>query len=369
MTAVTTKFPSVRARTSDTLRCVTIIALLIFVALNFLIEQTHARVHGEKDLSLFEENRVINLVSICSKTQNYPDLMLLGSSVMGLPFADLTDSRDFRPFYFVNQFNALLGITHFVAINLGTDSAMISDSSLLLQKCVTDKQTPRFIVLGLTPRDFGAEGRRLQDSYHFSTLVQLGDFMDIQGLYLPSLEEKVNFLLEKLVPIFRYRGYVQHKVVQFSNKFWHGESAKPIDEPEQIKPMSGKQRGIDTWDSMVEQYRKIYAKLRPELIKTQMEFLARFVQKRQTAQTRVLVINMPLSSDNRALLPDSFYEKFRKDVADTVTNNGGVFLDLGSSSEFEHRDFFDCAHLNAQGCRKLMVHIVDFIKNKNAADR
>lgn len=310
---------------------------------------------------MFEENRVKDLVSICKKEQQYPALMLVGSSVIGLPFSDLTNSRDFVPYYFVNQFNELLNTTNFVALNMGTDAAMISDSSLLVRNCETGLQRPKFIVLGVAPRDFG-DGNRPSDSYQFKTLAQLKDFFNFHEMYLPDIQEKLYFVYEKSAPIFRYRGYVQHGLAQFLNKFWHDESSESVDELALIK---SKQTSADSWISMIDQYRKIYAKLRPDLIETQMNFLSRFIHERQTLQTKLLIVNMPLSEDNRQLLPRGFYEKFRKDLAEVSTKSGAKFLDLGSAPEFKRVDFFDCAHLNAHGCRKLMLHIVDFMKNKN----
>ncbi|CAN5485519.1 hypothetical protein BH10CYA1_BH10CYA1_23580 [soil metagenome] len=359
---MTEKLLSIWAKTSKRLTCITLVAFTIFVALNVLVEFFHDQVHaGTRDVAMVEENHVKDLVSICEKQQHYPDLMLLGSSVIGLPFNDLTNSRDFRPFYFVNQFNPLLGTSNFVTLNMGTDGAMISDSSLLVRKCLTDQKKPRFIVLGVAPRDFG-DGTRPYDSYHFKTLAKLKDFINLHAMYLPDIEGKLYFIYEKSAPIFQHRGYAQNYFAQLSNMFWHGgESTAPVDELEQIKT---RQSSADSWINVINRYREIYAKLRPALIKKQMDFLALFIQERQTAQTKLLVINMPLAEDNRQLLPPGFYEKFRKELADVVTRNGAEFLDLGSAPEFERKDFFDCAHLNAQGCRKLMLHIVEFMKGK-----
>ncbi|MBI2812084.1 MAG: hypothetical protein HYX67_14805 [Candidatus Melainabacteria bacterium] len=352
--------------TSKKLTGTSLAALTIFVALNVLVEFFHINVHSDsRNVEMVEENRVQDLIFICETAKHYPDLMMLGSSVIGLPFADLTRSRDFRPFYFVNQFNALLGTTDFVSLNMGTDGAMISDSSLLVRKCLTDTKKPRFIVLGVAPRDFG-DGSRPYDSYQFKTLAQLKDFANLHAMYLPEPDEKLYFIYEKCAPIFQYRGYAQHYFAQLSNEIWHGQSSQPVDELAQIKTQ---QSSADNWIDMINQYRSIYSKLRPDLIEKQAQFLARFIQDRQTAQTKLLIINMPLSEDNRQLLPPGFYEKFRKDLGVVVATNGAEFLDLGSDSEFERKDFLDCAHINRQGCRKLMTHIVKFMNIKKSTNQ
>lgn len=72
---------------------------------------------------------------------------------------------------------------------------------------------------------------------------------------------------------------------------------------------------------------------------------------------KVVLVNMPLSAKNRALMPPEFYSRFRSSLGAIAARPGVKFVDLGDSSDFTDVDFWDTAHLDQFGGHKLLDHI------------
>ena len=66
----------------------------------------------------------------------------------------------------------------------------------------------------------------------------------------------------------------------------------------------------------------------------------------------VVVVSMPLTDANLALLDQPLLESYRHDVREIAQKHHAAFYNLQKSSRFEFSDFEDSAHLNEFGGKK-----------------
>ncbi len=349
-----------------------LVAVAIFLSINFFVTRVHdskKQAEAANTLLQLEIERVKGIRNTLTEMAQPPKLVLVGSSVIGHPFSSLDGSDSyFKRKYDVDAFRDDLG-DNFVAVNMGTDGAMISDSCLSIIKCLPSAKSPQFLVLGITPRDFGDHRDSSYPcySYQFKTLTQLTDFFDVQAMYLPKVEDKCDFVLKHLLSLYCYRFTIQSRVADvFQNLTGHSSQSQAV-ATDELEAMKKAEASGEHWSKTLDEYKLRYAGLDDRDVLCQMPFLQRLIQTCNSRKIKLLVVNMPLSSDNRQLLPVGFYDSFRRRLALNLAKDGGTsskvqFLDLGDSPEFSRDSFVDCAHLNQFGARKLLKHIVAFVR-------
>jgi len=77
-------------------------------------------------------------------------------------------------------------------------------------------------------------------------------------------------------------------------------------------------------------------------------------------QLQLIVVNMPLSKENRKLLGNGFYEDLTADVASTIGSRA-VFIDLSATGEWPMSYYHDSVHLNEKGGRRLNEHLAEAV--------
>jgi hypothetical protein len=77
----------------------------------------------------------------------------------------------------------------------------------------------------------------------------------------------------------------------------------------------------------------------------------------KTQNVKVIVLNMPLTSDNLNLMPPGSYDRYLQRVVAETAANGSTFVDLNQDKKFVKSDFYDTAHMNSTGGKKLLETI------------
>jgi hypothetical protein len=62
---------------------------------------------------------------------------------------------------------------------------------------------------------------------------------------------------------------------------------------------------------------------------------------------------MPLTQENKALIPSQVYNSFNQRLASVAASNKQIFANFNGTA-FDTSDFLDSAHLNAKGANKLV---------------
>jgi hypothetical protein len=90
------------------------------------------------------------------------------------------------------------------------------------------------------------------------------------------------------------------------------------------------------------------------MFQIQSTFLDKLLTVAGERKIKPILLNMPLTPENLALMPPGAYERYL-DCLRTMANTHNVpLVDLNGDPRFAHSDFYDTAHMNATGGRKLL---------------
>jgi hypothetical protein len=117
----------------------------------------------------------------------------------------------------------------------------------------------------------------------------------------------------------------------------------------------------ERWSNSEKEYRRRYHGIGDKDLTIQEGFLKKVLDVCAQRHIKVVLVNMPLAKKNRDLMPPDFYNKFRANVATMAKRPEVKFVDLGDAPEFTENDFWDTAHLNHFGGRKLIDRIAPAI--------
>lgn len=110
-----------------------------------------------------------------------------------------------------------------------------------------------------------------------------------------------------------------------------------------------------------EQYACTYQPFRPKSFNLQFDFLKDMLSAAYKQKTDVIIVNMPLRSDNLEAMPKGFYNLYRKTLMATAQQNGAKYVDMFDSNRFPYSDFADTVHLSGKGCCKFITALTEQI--------
>mgnify|MGYP000284463232 CR=1 FL=1 len=285
-------------------------------------------------------------------------ILLLGSS-LGLVAANLADYKSFglpRPdsqsFLTYNRFRYLDNL-----LNAGQKEAplqtlcltqggnMVFEDLLLLRATLKAGIHPRLVIYLASPRDFLD---RLHAPYLQSKLAKtISSRLNDGWNFKRAPRENLENYAEQMVPAFMLRSeiikYASGSKSKANKSMSAGEHFKGIkDEPGAP--------GTSLDEQMRADYEKRYLPIDWSRVKQEKQSLEEISAICKENHIPLLVVAMPLSRQNLALLPPEFLEKYRQMLGSTSTSN---FLDLTDDSQFEPQDFLDAVHLRSSGGIKL----------------
>jgi len=326
---------------------ITIAALLSFLLINacfFLC----AQVYG-----LEKYRNTENIINCFQKAEKKPDVVLVGSSLMRLPFF-LTDVQHSNVLeqedYCWNQtLRNLLNSNTFQpysVFDFAIDGSMVSDVYLVHKNFLTGASAPKWIVYGIAPRDFfdnllSKETR----TPLFDRLFDLKNIWFSKTLFNIGLPEKFDLTFEKFCSLYGKRGDMQQSIINayhdvLDGVFLKKRHQKTVDTTSLEEEASSKNLKV---------YKKRYKEFQIEKFEKQKLFLKALCQESQKQGTNILLINMPLSPEIVSLIPVQGYDAYNKTIADMSKFPGVKVLDLHNSTEFPNQFFGDLVHLNGKG--------------------
>lgn len=265
--------------------------------------------------------------------------------------------------------------------------AMVSDHFAIARALYSAQGAPPVVVLTVSPRDFIDNSLPCAGSTEpYKYFAQYSDMSAYVGLaynkpwsrfeYFISneipvrhLESAVKTNSAKLITALVPPGAVQAKAHDVNT----GASAA-----EQLKfVMGGYEGNIKPGQAVLtpnlprifvdnsRDYKRRYKNTHPDTYDVQLSYFKTFVQYLRASGSHVLVVGMPLTVNNREILSESFWQRYKGDLQAALKPTGAKFLDLIADPGFDNNDFCDTVHLNATGGGKLARAIAGAI----AADR
>lgn len=310
-----------------------------------------------------------------------PDVVLFGSSQLGgLQAADAKFLR--TPQDYVLDHKCVSVEKHLRELNLfancfsiGIVGSMISDHFMISKVLFTPQNSPKIIVVTISPRDFidgylssvtSTEVFRWFSPY--VTNVAIGED------FLSEPIEKVTWFTTSGLPLRKAFRNTHSELdsaeltFQESNDAWHRVEQDPLltttrDSLTNLRPgqciVSPEMQEFFLDNSS--DYKKRYSKPSGAMYEHQIKCLNKMLADAKTRSISVLVVGMPLDCTNSELLPDSFWNDYRNRVQAACTNSAATFMDLSHDSEFGRGDFVDGVHLSARGGWKVARRIARVI--------
>ncbi len=299
-----------------------------------------------------------------------PDVLLLGSSLWLFPSTRCDDQMAGKAtcydewWYnaYVNNYDKSLYFQKQLkdskidasVRNLAVSSSLVSDQNEILRTAIESGKHPKLIVCGLCPRDFIDAGvkevmtptRLLLDEFKADRTARPSVDLSVDGINQAKADVKHHF--EK--SLARARGVSDEYLRRAIN---HPESVEKIRLDTTYRPNTF--RDLKT-------YKRIYGMKSREMLARQTEHLRKLTSFAKEHGVSVLLINMPLTSENTKNLDQSIYRDYVNAIQTVAKENHVAFLDLGSNSKFDNmKDFEDSCHLGISGGKKLFDAIVDKI--------
>lgn len=359
-----------------------------------------------------EQNPLVSKLPAFFDAKERPELLVLGSS---LPMeaiarydAEYTGSFNEKSLNEVRQYTGAKYLEHLIeqkngtklsAFNLTCVACMASDAELILRRAIDAGRSPKIVIFGMGPRDFidnvappAGKSPVCQLLSNRTTLPEI--FSEVR-----TLDETRDLLLGQLVYLYKVRTdyktmltgwacdllahpadlYESNQLAKLSKKAAEEKGIAVAASPAQDQTAASeiKTREVCKIDqendqSSTEQKRAQFADL-PEWRERYLPAnVDRFEKEKASFQKmldtckkkgiRMIVVNMPITNENKEIIPRKLFERYQNEVCTMPAQYGDEMLDLDGSGAFQLSDFYDSAHVNAQGGKKVQDLMVSSAK-------
>ena len=359
-------------------------AIGLFIAVNGVLTVTNVE-HKPKGSAndstrdLWSGTGSIDLaINGLAELKQRPTVMLLGSSLIMHPFwaMDAEKNPHLPDIFHYHGSNALeeklasLGAPEQRVYSLAIFGEMISDAYIYVNDFMKGDKKPDVLMFGIAPRDFSdSDLPAPMATFTFKRLVGMDNFPRYAESFLPGWNDKADFVASHSCFFYGKRWRLQHEVQRVVDRFYNlvgipKESAIAAATPDPDKNTAGfmlNGSAQERWTNSEKEYRRRYHGIGDKDLSIQEGFLKKVLDVCAERHIKVVLVNMPLAKKNRDLMPPDFYNKFRAKVASIAQRPDVKFVDLGESPDFTEDDFWDTAHLNHFGGRKLIDRIAPAI--------
>lgn len=380
-------------------------ALLLFAAVNLSIATFHPL--ASLNTINLEKGEPFNAVSSLKKLwrkeqdRSQPTVLFLGSSLMVAPA--LQYEAEHRGFAFERFYNReLIGfpacLEHVLkhsagrAYLLAVGGEMASDAYFLARQALgalaaSDRKT--VVVYGIAPRDFQDNlFPRVDASPVFRLFASPADiprfFAEEKAL---DPQEKIGVCLERLIPLYCLRTDWQNLFVirgkrllekalpcvvfeKYYDSLELKQTRKGLLPGEAVgTPMVYPHLAIDhnDWLKTVKEYQRRYNPPNEAKASVQYHYFEALMSYLGQKDVPVLVVNMPLSKSNLALMSDGFYQAYLEKIRQVCRDNKVQFRDLNKADWRTDTFYVDSVHLKPEYSKQFMQELASIVASSPLA--
>ncbi len=352
-----------------------ICAIVLFVVLNMILWQcaSEDKVKGSAKDSLADlwngAGSIDLTVQGFQELTRRPTVVLLGSSLIMHPFwsMDAESNKHIDDIFHHHRSITLekelasLGCPSERTYSFAVFGEMASDAYIYVEEYLKGAKKPDVLVFGVAPRDFGDSFLTApMATFTFKKVVGLNNFGRYSNTFLPGWQDKADFVAAHVCYFYGKRWRLQHEIEKGLAKIG-GVLGQTSFQPVSALSAGGQAGWMMTgltkerWEASEKEYRQRYRGIGDKDLSLQFTFLEKLLAVCRERGIKVILINMPLTEINRALLPNDFYSGFRKHLANVANQFPNTqLIDLGESKAFIHEDYWDTAHLGNLGGHKLL---------------
>jgi hypothetical protein len=339
-------------------------ALCAFVLVNGLLTVTggglFSRFKAVKDQGILFQ-ACNSAIAEYKSTQ--PDVVLMGSSVLVAPMWSVDAAHDpatsdlyhhHRCYVLEEELSRSLKRSVKV-VCMGIPGAMVSDLFLLVDKVLQDRSRSLVLVVALCPRDFMDDLLTGETKTAiFQSLVTPQDLPALGDMYFSSGVEKTDFVLNNILFLYGKRWRYQEKFASFMNRLMNHalsvNSVAQIDmQTRAAKFLQETDRG-KVWQQSIDEYKARYNHFNNREFTKQVTFLDSLLKVAAQRKMKVILVNMPLTQDNLALMPPELYENYLRSIQALADRYKVGFIDCERDPYYKiPQGFYDTVHLNGTG--------------------
>lgn len=285
-------------------------------------------------------------------------------------------------------------------VNLAWHAGMYSDCNKTLKAYLHSQKTPQIVLLMTAPREFSDNltaqtgvlaGYSVEpDSFSILERIQAAKYLDSQALVLAEIvlpgkllnqlisnddgtcSKALNTVVTYYSETFREHKIAHDKIVEFCVKHLQRPEtlAGAINYPgkstldKRTVATRSQTPEFSPFERDIAMYRQRYNPTNARSVK-QAEIALRELQETCAANRIYLIIlNMPLTGENRALIAPETYTNFIEKLNSAAVAPNCLLVDAGRNSNFSNSNFHDSVHLNGSGKQKLRELIFPVLTEK-----
>lgn len=338
-----------------------------------------------------------------------PDAVLFGSSLMMIPTAcrdadylNVTIDPVAHPYsqYLQAKIAEKTG-RQLKCFNFALPGGMISDHYMIVSSLFSNERKPKLAIFGLSLRDFidsGVECAASTPAYHYFSRYKTESEIDaLLPLSMPSIFNRGQYLADRYIYLLGKRLQIQvmaeeairTAVIKAIDSTDRGGQSKPSLEPStqvSTKPDSNPDAALSgtevtegmvalqpnafyPWQDNSREYKKRFKSANQSMFKVQTEYFKRMIAQLRSEGVEVLIVNMPLTPANMALMPKGSYEQYMNLMQQAAREPGCTLLNLNDGKTFVASNFKDPVHMNGSGGKILIDKIADCVPDLKAVAR
>jgi hypothetical protein len=338
-----------------------------------------------------------------------PDAVLFGSSLMMIPTAcrdadylNVTIDPVVHPYsqYLQAKIAEKTG-RQLKCFNFALPGGMISDHYMIVSSLFSNERKPKLAIFGLSLRDFidsGVECAASTPAYHYFSRYKTESEIDaLLPLSMPSIFNRGQYLADRYIYLLGKRLQIQvmaeeaisSAVTKAIDSTDRAGRSKPSLEPStqvSTKPDSNPDAALSgtevtegmvalqpnafyPWQDNSREYKKRFKSANQSMFKVQTEYFKRMIAQLKSEGVEVLIVNMPLTPANMALMPKGSYEQYMSLMQQTAREPGCTLLNLNDGKTFVASNFKDPVHMNGSGGKILIDKIADCVPDLKAVAR
>lgn len=366
------------ARAKAFLSSYVLLGLLMFLVFDVGFRTADSALHFTNPLESPNRSLIWWTVNGFANEKGAPDIALLGSSLMMTAHhaGDATKLNEVQNevshFHssclqdFIEQKTGQKPTTFSFAIA----GQMASDSYLITRSLLSGNKQPKAIIYGIAPRDLIDHTLPSASSTEtFKYLSRIDDLSDVALSARNSFNELFQFGLEKALYTLSRRPNLlawQHKLAYTLAPYGQDAiTANELKTPFLLRQIAYRELPDDSGANELRvgpygaeyepfrdntpEYRQRYASIKQKTYASQLSYLEKLMKLTRERGIQLIVVNMPLTPGNVALMPPGFYDQFKNKVSTMAAANGAEFLDMNKPNVFEQKHFADTVHLNGLG--------------------
>jgi hypothetical protein len=328
------------------------------------------------------------------RAQERPDVVLLGSSLMmaalhGGDATYLSTPQNVALHHNATYLEKLLSNKLHQPIKtfaFAIGGQMVSDAYAIASTVLRGDKKPDTIVYGVAPRDFMDNMLASPASTEtFRYMSRLGGLRDVEMPSRATIWEKAELLLSKVSFLYdhradfvylqnRYtRGIVKHTLNMNDLEFVHAPfplrkialQQLPEDTAANEVMIMPYDAQRDKYDDNLPEYRMRYKQFNKKKFIAQINFLNRLGSYCNEEGIDLILVNMPLTPDNIALMPPGLYDSYMNTLRTAATKYGARVVDMQRPDVFTNAYFADSVHLNGNGGKLFFEQLAEQLANNS----